>query len=513
MIADAPRAPAPHENATDGPLILSARSETALKALAGRYGDHLNALAAGERAAVAAAAAYGRDALEHRLVVLEEDADARIAALRAFAGGAADDSALVTGSGAAGQAPVVFAYTGNGAQWAGMGTAAYRGNAVFRDAFDRLDRKFMSLSGWSLVTMLYSADLECEIERTEIAQPLLLAIQIALTEALAAKGIMPDAVIGHSVGEVAAAWAAGMIDLDAAVRIIHARSTHQEMIRHLGGMAALLLSAEEARAAIAEAGLPASRSPRSTVRARSPFPVRPKASMLSASSRAASGLPCAGWHSTTPSTAIWWTRSANRFWKASAICTPQSPAAASSPPSIRARRSCARCRLLVGQRARARALCRCARAPDRGGLSRRPGSRPDAAARRLCARRAARSGTDRDGAREPRKAEEGGEENHGWTRLRRGTPNRPRADAAARPRGSDRRARRRPRRQGGSCALRRRRSGKAGAVAALPLAEQALPAGNERREHSLLHRPAMAAPRLQASAGPRRVVSPFSMPR
>ncbi|WP_319774134.1 SDR family NAD(P)-dependent oxidoreductase [Breoghania sp.] len=241
----------------DGPLILSARSEAALKALAARYGDHLAASRPEERARIAASAAYARDPLEHRLVVLEEDPQARIAALQAFA---ADKpvpgarNALVSGSGLAGAEPVVFAYTGNGSQWAGMGTAAYRDNAVFREAFDRLDRKFMSLSGWSLVSMLYSADLESEIERTEIAQPLLLAVQIALTEALAAKGVTPDAVLGHSVGEVAAAWAAGMIDLDAAVRIIYARSTHQEMTRHLGGMAALLLPPEEARAALDAAG-------------------------------------------------------------------------------------------------------------------------------------------------------------------------------------------------------------------------------------------------------------------
>ncbi|WP_321341401.1 SDR family NAD(P)-dependent oxidoreductase [Breoghania sp.] len=244
--------------AQDGPLILTARSEAALKALAGRYGDHLEHCAPEDRAHIAASAAYGRDLLEHRLVVLEKEPEARIGALQSFAAdkpvtGGRD--ALISGSGSAGTEPVVFAYTGNGSQWAGMGTAAYRDNAVFRAAFDRLDRKFMSLSGWSLVSMLYSADLESEIERTEIAQPLLLAVQIALTEALAAQGVTPDAVLGHSVGEVAAAWAAGMLDLDAAVRIIHARSTHQEMTRHLGGMAALLLPPEDARAALDAAGV------------------------------------------------------------------------------------------------------------------------------------------------------------------------------------------------------------------------------------------------------------------
>merc|ERR1712034_266793 len=99
--------------------------------------------------------------------------------------------------------------------------------------------------------MLFSGDLETEIERTEIAQPLLFAIQVALTDALERRGVTPSAVMGHSVGEVAAAWASGALTLNDAVKVIHARSTHQEVTRHLGGMAALLLPPEEAAEAIA----------------------------------------------------------------------------------------------------------------------------------------------------------------------------------------------------------------------------------------------------------------------
>jgi acyl transferase domain-containing protein len=133
-----------------------------------------------------------------------------------------------------------------------MGRSAYQADRDFRLAFDRIDRVFMGIAGWSLLTALFSPELDAEIERTEIAQPLLFAIQVALAEALARRGVTPAAVAGHSVGEVAAACVSGALTLDQGVRVIHARSTHQEVTRHLGGMAALLMPADQAAAAIAD---------------------------------------------------------------------------------------------------------------------------------------------------------------------------------------------------------------------------------------------------------------------
>ncbi|WP_199270405.1 type I polyketide synthase [Stappia indica] len=248
-----PAQPCDSRVAHTAPLVISARSQGALRALAGRYAalveDH-----AETASAVIDAAARRRDLHDHRLVVLGDSA-AKISALQAFAEGK-EAPAAVEGKTAPRTRGVAFAFSGNGSQWAGMGQDAYSGDKVFREALELVDRHFMAVSGWSLVTMLFSKDLETEIERTEIAQPLLFAVQAALVTALKARGIAPAAVLGHSVGEVAAAWCAGMLDLATATRIIHARSTQQEVVRHLGSMAALLLPAEDARAAIAEAGLP-----------------------------------------------------------------------------------------------------------------------------------------------------------------------------------------------------------------------------------------------------------------
>ncbi|WP_257098721.1 type I polyketide synthase [Pseudovibrio flavus] len=238
----------------DTPLILSAKGNAALQDQVKNYLDYTSSMSAEEKQATANALAYRRDRLENRLVVSAANDEDQRKALETFLDGNADDR-ITLGSGAEFDSPVVFVFSGNGAQWAGMGIDAYQQDRSFRKALERVDKLFMGLSGWSLVTMLFSQDLETEIERTEIAQPLLFGIEVAIVQALKARGIKPAATLGHSVGEVAAAWAAGRLSLKDAVKIIYHRSSQQEITRHLGGMAALLLSEANATSAIAESGL------------------------------------------------------------------------------------------------------------------------------------------------------------------------------------------------------------------------------------------------------------------
>ncbi|MDR3376330.1 MAG: beta-ketoacyl synthase N-terminal-like domain-containing protein, partial [Ancalomicrobiaceae bacterium] len=241
------------------PLILSAQSREALAAQVRAMRDRLAEAEPTETAAVLNAAAHARDRYAHRLVAHAGNRDGLVADLDAWlATGAAERIAEAKAGAKTGarKGTVAFVYSGNGSQWPGMGRAIYSANAQFRKSFDIVDRAFMSRAGWSLLTTMFSADLDQEIERTEVAQPLLFAVQVALTKALAAVGLQPAMVLGHSVGEVAAAWAAGALDLADAVAVIHARSTAQEMTRDLGGMAALLMGAKDAEAVIAEAGFP-----------------------------------------------------------------------------------------------------------------------------------------------------------------------------------------------------------------------------------------------------------------
>ncbi|MGL4966739.1 MAG: SDR family NAD(P)-dependent oxidoreductase [Inquilinus sp.] len=251
------RAPRPDEMplpAAEAParaLLLSAHGEEALRSLAGRYAEALE-LADAAPARIASHAAHERELLPHRLALpLGDDAAAE---LRRFAGG--DRAAqLVSARGESDAGPVCFAFSGNGSQFAGMGLRAYRASRPFREAFDEVDARYRALAGWSLAEALQDPALEERLPATSTAQPLLFAVQVALTAALAADGLVPAMVIGHSVGEVAAALAAGMVSLDQAVGIIHWRSRCQEQLRGLGTMAVLMLGREEAEAVLAEAGL------------------------------------------------------------------------------------------------------------------------------------------------------------------------------------------------------------------------------------------------------------------
>ena len=107
---------------------------------------------------------------------------------------------------------------------------------------------FEPYSKWSLKDALFADDLEKRLVLTSVSQPLIFAIQSASTTALRAQGLNPTFVLGHSVGEIAAAEAAGILSLEQAVRVIFYRSHHQEATRGLGTMAVMLAPVEESEA-------------------------------------------------------------------------------------------------------------------------------------------------------------------------------------------------------------------------------------------------------------------------
>ncbi|MCZ3141032.1 acyltransferase domain-containing protein, partial [Acinetobacter baumannii] len=90
---------------------------------------------------------------------------------------------------------------------------------TFRAAFDRVDTLFQTYADWSLKQALYAEDLDERLALTSVSQPLIFAIESASTAALNAKGLIPSYVLGHSVGEIAAAEAAGILSLEDAVRV------------------------------------------------------------------------------------------------------------------------------------------------------------------------------------------------------------------------------------------------------------------------------------------------------
>jgi acyl transferase domain-containing protein/NADPH:quinone reductase-like Zn-dependent oxidoreductase/NADP-dependent 3-hydroxy acid dehydrogenase YdfG/acyl carrier protein len=256
VIADGEPVPAT-ESATpqSAPLVISARSKDALKELAERYHAWLDGRRDQDSADITVSAAHGRDLLAQRLVMLGATPEERLAALESFVETGEAEGA-VSGEALKPHDKIGFVFSGNGSQWAGMGQEAYQKDGAFRRAFERVDKIFMGIGGWSLLTTLFAEELENDIERAEVSQPLLFAIQVAIVESLRSRGIAAEGACGHSVGEVAAAWYCGALSLEQAVKVIHARSSEQEVVRHLGSMAALLLPVDKARDAIVESGLP-----------------------------------------------------------------------------------------------------------------------------------------------------------------------------------------------------------------------------------------------------------------
>ncbi len=239
---------APKRAATrSAPLVISASSPVALRAVAARLKQAMEREGPTGHPAIVSAAAYSRDHLEHRSIVPAASRDEMLSMLDDLAEGRSNKATLV-GKANFRRCKVAFAFSGNGSQWPGMGRAAFAHNPRFRRVIEELDRLFSLHNPWSLTEIMHSADLSELLTQAPIAQALLFATQAATVEALADFGIVPCASFGHSAGEVAAAWASNALSLEDAVNVIHVRSTFQETARGQGGMAAVAMSREEVEA-------------------------------------------------------------------------------------------------------------------------------------------------------------------------------------------------------------------------------------------------------------------------
>ena len=138
----------------------------------------------------------------------------------------------------------VFVYSGNGCQWSGMGQTLLQESETFRQVLQEVDQYYQPLAQCSLIELIEQATPET-YHKTEWAQPALFAIQVGITQLFEEAGVTPAAVTGHSVGEVAAAWASGALSLQQAVEVIYHRSQCQGTTAGQGQMTAVALSAEQ----------------------------------------------------------------------------------------------------------------------------------------------------------------------------------------------------------------------------------------------------------------------------
>ncbi|MEV0505348.1 beta-ketoacyl synthase N-terminal-like domain-containing protein, partial [Streptomyces spectabilis] len=235
----APETPAePPSTTRPVPLVLSARTEEALRAHAAQLAVATEQLGAGD----VADTLLSRAVFEHRAVVVGGGADA----LTAVAHGT--ESARVAIGVARPAGKVAFVFPGQGSQWLGMGAALAESSPVFRASLDACAEALAPHVDWSLHDVLNDA---AALERVDVVQPALWAVMVSLAALWRAYGVEPDAVVGHSQGEIAAAHVAGALSLADAAKVVALRSQAILALSGRGGMVSLAVTADEARERVA----------------------------------------------------------------------------------------------------------------------------------------------------------------------------------------------------------------------------------------------------------------------
>ncbi|HEY2265380.1 MAG TPA: acyltransferase domain-containing protein, partial [Streptosporangiaceae bacterium] len=229
--------PAPLLTADAAPWAVSARTAAGLAAQAARLAAHLASRPDLDPADVAWSLATSRSVFEHRAVVLGGSP----AALAAVASGEPHPG-VVTGSVPAGGAGrVAFVFPGQGAQWAGMGRELAECSPVFAARLAECARALAPFAGWDLLDVINGADGAPGLESAEVTQPVLWALMVSLAAVWQAAGVTPDAVLGHSQGEIAAATVAGILTLEDAAQVVAVRSRALSALDTAGGMVSVVM--------------------------------------------------------------------------------------------------------------------------------------------------------------------------------------------------------------------------------------------------------------------------------
>ena len=236
-------------------LPLSARSNASLV----NYVDKFKSFLRGDEVSlrdIAYTAALKRSHHEHRLALVFRNKDELLEQLEAFERDAPLQGTFYNRSFRSTQHKPVFIFNGQGSQWIGMGRELIEKEKIFRDAIEEIDELFKPLAGWSISEELKADESNSRLAETQVAQPAIFALQVSLANFLRSRGVVPKATAGHSVGEIAAAYIAGIYTLEDAVKIIYHRSRVMQKATGIGKMAAIDLSEDELKQRLTKMNIP-----------------------------------------------------------------------------------------------------------------------------------------------------------------------------------------------------------------------------------------------------------------
>ena len=221
--------------------LLSARSAAALPVQAQRLFSSLADRPELDPADVAWSLATTRSVLEYRAAVIGTDRDTLVAGLAAVAEErrAAGVSAGLASTGGVGK--IAFVFPGQGAQWVGMGREMLGASPVFAARLAECGAALAPYVDWSLVDVLCGREGAPGLERADVVQPALWAVMVSLAAVWEAAGVRPDAVVGHSQGEIAAACVAGILSLEDAARVVALRSRALSTLAVSAGMLSVVM--------------------------------------------------------------------------------------------------------------------------------------------------------------------------------------------------------------------------------------------------------------------------------
>ncbi|MEV5778535.1 type I polyketide synthase [Streptomyces antimycoticus] len=224
------------------PWVLTGRTEQALRTRAEQLRDHLADHPGTDLAALGRALATTRTAFGHRAVILGRDREQLLDGLGALAQGTPAPH-VVEGT-AGGRRKTVFVFPGQGSQWIGMALPLWNASPVFAERLEECADALEPFLDWSLREVLRGEPGAPSLSRIDVVQPALFAVMVSLAALWRSYGVEPAAVVGHSQGEIAAAYVAGGLSLEDAAKVVARRSQAWAELSGKGGMLSVLASAE-----------------------------------------------------------------------------------------------------------------------------------------------------------------------------------------------------------------------------------------------------------------------------